>query len=292
MCVEVKIGRNSIIIYLVDAPELNTGRDEAFRKHISCIEQILNNNTIEAIVIGDFNIRGVRWQPAVDGNYFIPNNIPINEKSGFREFLSSMQYISILQIANIPNDAGNCLDLVFTRNESLLTIHHAPTTLINIKQTDSAHPPIEIALNLPSDTYTTENFSEVFAYSRGNYQRMVNELNAINYAAVFHRMSIEGAVDYFYDVLNSVIRNNIPKIKIKCNNNKPMWWNADLQKLKNKRNKEWKKGGSQNEQYLIALENINELNELTHNNYEEDIQIQFKYNPSLFWKYARVFRID
>lgn len=239
--------------------------------------------------MGDFNMRGVKWHPAVDGNHLIPSNIPENDKFGFREFLSSMQYMSLLQMVHIPNDAGNFLDLVFTRKDYSLSIHHAPTTLTNIKKTDSPLPPIEIALNISPEICSTDDFIEVIAYSKGNYGKMVNELNAINYAAVFHRMSVEEAFNYFYDILNTAIKINIPMRKIKRYDNKPKWWNSELQKLKNKRNKEWKRlnGGNQNQYYLKALNDFNELKEKRYNEYINEIQNQFKLNPSLFWKFAR-----
>lgn len=93
-------------------------------------------------------MRGVDWLPADDGNYMIPGHIPANENYGCREFLINMQQSALRQMVNIRNDAGNILDLVFTRNDAITSIHHAPVTLTNVKQTDSPHPPIEIALEI------------------------------------------------------------------------------------------------------------------------------------------------
>lgn len=289
ICVEIKINRNSFILYLAYVPELDHGRDVAFKKHTNCIEQVLNSATTDLIVIGDFNMRGVKWQQADDSNHLIPINIPTNDKFGYREFLTSMQYMSLLQMVHISNDAGNFLDLIFTRNESLLSIHHAPTSLTNIKQTDSPHPPIEIALNVTPENRPCVDHIEVLAYSRGNYTAMNNELNAINYAAIFHGMSVEEAFDYMYDTLNKAIKKHIPIVKIKCRPNKPKWWNAEMQRLKNKRNKEWKRlnGGNPTEQYEKALNEFNELNEKRYSEYINDIQDKFKTNPALFWKFAR-----
>lgn len=289
MCVELIIGRKSFIIYLAYVPELDNGRDTAFKKHTSCIELILNSTTADLIVMGDFNIRGVKWQLDDDNNQLIPSNIPLNNKFGHGEFLSSMQYMSLLQKVQISNDAGNFLDLVFTRNDSLLSIYHAPTTLTNIKQTDSPHPPIEISLNVTPDSIAHDEYIETLAYSKGNYGKMVIELSTINYAAVFHRMSVEAAFEYFYDILKKAIANNIPIVRIKCKTNKPKWWNAELQKLKNKRNKEWKRlnGSNQSQQYDKALKDFNELNDKRYGEYVNDIQNQIKSNPASFWKFAR-----
>lgn len=289
MCIELVIGRNSFIVYIAYIPELETERDVAFQRHMACISKIVDNSTIDVLVLGDFNMRGVKWQPAIDSNQLTPYNISPNDKHGFGEFLACMQYLSFLQIVDISNDAGNFLDLVFTRKESLISVHHAATTLTNIKQTESPHPPIELVLNMSTMVSSSNDYVEVLAYSKGNYQRMMNIFNSINFAAEFHRRDVNEAFEYFYDVLNTAITNNIPTIKIKCNNNKPKWWNAELQRLKNKRNKEWKRsnGCHQDEHYINALNAFNELNETRYTNYVNDIQDQFKSNPSLFWKFAR-----
>lgn len=55
-----------------------------------------------------------------------------------------------------------------------------------------------LGVNTPAETM------ELFSYKRGNYERMSLQLNGINFAQIFDRMSIETAFDYFYDKLNSL----------------------------------------------------------------------------------------
>lgn len=100
--------------------------------------------------MGDFNMRDVKWQFIDDSDYLVPSQVPVNDTLGFNEFLSKMQLLALKQMVHIPNDAGNFLDLVFTRHDSNIAIFHAPVTLTNIKQTDSPHPPIEIEINITS----------------------------------------------------------------------------------------------------------------------------------------------
>lgn len=289
MCVEIQFNQKTLITYLAYVPELIDARDEVFRKHTACIEQIVSNTTNDVIVMGDFNIRGVKWQSSIDSKQLVPINVPVNDKFGFNEFLNNMQYLSLVQLNHISNDAGNYLDLMFTQNECLFSINHAPATLTNIKQTDSPHPPLEIAVNVSLTAQQTDEFIEIYAYSKGNYQNIINDLNRINFAEVFHGMSTDDAFDYFYSILNDTINKNVPLVKIKCNKNKPKWWNTELQKLKNKRNKEWKRsnGDSSNVQYKKALNDFNDRNEEIYTNYINEIQSQFKSNPSMFWKFAR-----
>lgn len=171
LCVEVKLNRKSIVIYLAYIPELESGRDAAFKQHTKCIEQLLLKFDADVIVMGDFNMRGVKWNQVDDSNALVPNNIPSNDKHGFRDFLHSMQLLSLSQLVHISNDAGNYLDLIFTRNESALTIFHAMNTLTNIKQTDSPHPPIEIIVT----TYTVPSQQTIILKCLHTQRETMNE---------------------------------------------------------------------------------------------------------------------
>lgn len=70
---------------------------------------------------------------------------------------------------------------------------------------------------------------------------MSQQLEAINFAEVFDRMDIDSAFDYFYEVLYRVITENVPTVKIRRNNNRPKWWTREWARLKNKRNKVYKR---------------------------------------------------
>src|SRR6201996_5240569 len=90
-------------------------------------------------------------------------------------------------------------------------------------KTDRFPPPLEISFEYESGKIVpalTETI-EVFSYKRGNYERMCQQLNEINFAQIFDRMDVETAFDYFYDKLNSLILGNVPIVRVKKNNNKP-----------------------------------------------------------------------
>lgn len=265
MCVEIKINKTTLIVYLAYVPELENGRDEVFRKHAACIERILTNTTLDVIVLGDLNMRDVHWESAESGNHLIPRQIPSNQSLGFGNFLCSLQLLSLQQRMHIKNDSGNILDLVFARENMDIMIYHAPATITNAMQIDTPHPPIKISLMIAPHYNTKVEFVETLAYSRGNYVKMMQELDAINFAAEFHHRSIEQAFEFFYDKLNTIITNNVSTVKFRVFCNKPKWWNKDLQKLKNKRNKEWKRRNADDEQYAKVSREFNELYELLHN---------------------------
>lgn len=99
---------------------------------------------------------------------------------------------------------------------------------------------------------------EKFMYKRGNYEQISEKLNEINFARIFDRMGVKEAFDYFYDVMNDLIEENIPKIRFK-KSNKPKWWTDELQTKKNKRDKLYKRK-PKNEvtpEYSTALNEFN-----------------------------------
>src|ERR1700761_5503082 len=122
-------------------------------------------------------------------------------------------------------------------------------------KTDRFHPPLEISFEYESGKIESASIEtiEVFSYKRGNYERMCQQLNEINFAQIFDRMDVETAFDCFYDKLNSLILGNVPIVRLKKNNNKPKWWTKELQTKKNKCDKMYKRK-PENE--------VNEFNEL------------------------------
>lgn len=293
LCVKVWLNNVPVVIYLAYIPEKLSDeyhvnlelRCALYEKHAQCIEHLLNNVNDNVLIIGDFNMREVKWESVDDGNHMIPSQIPANDKTGMSNFIEKMQYLSLKQYVHIPNDSGNIIDLVFMRCEMDIRIYHAPVTLTNSKQTDTSHPPLELELNIESNRrFVDDDFIEVLAYSRGNYEKMNCELNSINYAHEFYQRSVDEAFEFFYEKINTAIKNNIPTIRIKSNGNKPKWWNKELQNLKNRRNKEWKRRhltGS-NESYENAMKEFNELNEECFATYLNTIQEDIKYKPSSF----------
>lgn len=73
------------------------------------------------------------------------------------------------------------------------------------------------------------------------------------------------------------------KRDIKC-----PWNNAALRKLKNKKNKEWKKFKSTGNKllYETAFLNYDQLNTVLYNNYISRVKSNLKSNPNSFWNFV------
>lgn len=60
--------------------------------------------------------------------------------------------------------------------------------------------------------------------------------------------------------METLIGDNVPRVKITFNDNRPKWWTRELQRKKNRRNKLYKRKlkGSDEVEYLAALNDFNE----------------------------------
>lgn len=169
----------------------------------------------------------------------------------------------MFQLSNIKNVASNVLDLVFTNETEDIKLCGAPVSISKVDETDRFHPPIEITFEyeVGEQTVSSEDTVEVNLYGKGNYERMCQQLNDENFAKIFDRMEVDEAFEYFYDKLNTLVIENIPRIRIKKYKNKPVWWTSELQKLKNKRDKIYKRK-PKNESSLEYTESVVSFNEL------------------------------
>ena len=81
---------------------------------------------------------------------------------------------------------------------------------------------------------------------------MCRQLDGINFAHEFNQRDFDAAFEYFFDVINTATRNNVPSVTVNGNTNRPKWWTSGLQRLKNRRNKLYKRklrGGDEAESF-------------------------------------------
>lgn len=78
--------------------------------HVKSIKEMISrfpNHRI--VVVDDFNLHGVIWNPSDIGAFSILSNIPTNAT----EFIAEMQDLALFQLSNIVNASSNVLDLFF-----------------------------------------------------------------------------------------------------------------------------------------------------------------------------------
>lgn len=265
-------------------------------KHYLAIRNAMENYiTHRIIVLGDFNIHDVNWKLDEAMSSYLPDDLSHRDGQYYRyvtEFLHNMISLPLYQVSNIENVANNVLDLIFVSDANLLNVVEDLHTVIDIDQQDTYHKPIELLIDCANnENVTADRNQEVYCYKNGNYQRICQKLNEVNFAHEFNLLNTESAFEYFYGIINSLICNNVPKIVISKKTNRPKWWNSELQRLKNLRNKWFKRkamGTCSNEQYADVLNEFKTLSDRCQNEYIDKVQSNIKSNAAEFWKYAKL----
>lgn len=293
ICVRIELRPRPIILYLA---YVNEPKIAVLMKHHELVQQLIAlDNDARIVVLGDFNLRGIKWGLDETEIFYLPQGVVSHDQSQYFQaalmFLQEMHQLPMYQLVNIRNIASNVLDLVFVNGTEDIQVCGAEVAITKITETDIFHPPIEISFEYENGkTHSTdEEVIEVFAYNRGNYDRMTERFNSINFAQIFDKMDVETSFDYFYELINGVVTENIPTVR-KKKTNKPKWWTVELQKKKNKRDKEYKRKpkDKQTPEYIAALKEFNELEEKLYNEYISNVQDDIVENPAEFWRYAKI----
>lgn len=100
-------------------------------------------------------------------------------------------------------------------------------------------------------------------------------------------MEISGSFTCFYNTLACAFEQFVPKVKVRDKNSRP-WYNADLRKLRNKRNNEYtnKMKGQMNRYECIKLE-FDLLNKRLYDQYLQKLSKNIKSNPKKFWSFIK-----
>lgn len=205
------------------------------------------------------------------------------------EFINTLLSWGLFQINSLKNIAGNVLDLVFTNNPDLLEISCNKYPLITV---DRFHPPLQIILHHNEAQIMIGNDNEkhelVLCYKKTDFEMMKGFFDSYNFNQVFAYESVEEITNAFHEILNEGIEKYTPKIKMKCTN-RPRYFNKELQKLKNLKNKahkEWSKTG--NKRRYNAIRSIfDPLNYEMQQSYLAEVANSVKRDSSNFWKFIK-----
>lgn len=294
VCVKIALRPRSLVIYLAYVND--STRLDILLKHWELVRQItLMESECRIVVIGDFNLHNVVWNSDESETFYLPQDIASHTVSGYfqtaSEFLRKMHELPMFQLSNLKNISSNVLDLVFVNGTGDMHVCKAPAAITLNTEIDHFHVPIELAFEYYPErkAQTTSDFIEVFSYKVANYDCILRKLGAMNFAEIFDRMDVDEAFDYFFELINRVIVENVPKIRVKRNNSRPKWWTREWQQKRNKKKKMYKRKpkNETSPEYAEALKEFNELNEKLNKEYINQVQQNIIENPLEFWSYAK-----
>lgn len=279
ICIQLKLNSNTnAFIYVAYIPP---NSDKAtYSRHSTLINSIQYKSKDTILVMGDFNIPNVEWLLDTDDQKIL---LPINIRPDHAaDFIADIMEHGLCQINSIRNDDNNLLDLVFTNDFSTAEIESAPA-LIKI---DGYHPPLLLSIEWQlkanmTDTITIRNFKYA------DYIGMNRYLDQIKFDTLFQSKSLHDKAAILQETLNDAISKFVPITEKRINSKLP-WKNKDLQHLKNKKDKEWKryKTNGDKTSFNKAFHSFEVLNKHLYEIYVDKMASSLKSNPSTFWKFV------
>ncbi|XP_031627375.1 uncharacterized protein LOC116343467 [Contarinia nasturtii] len=231
--------------------------------------------------MGDFNLPLVNWiTDDAEHNVLIPTCVtPLHAA----DFIEDITANGVYQINSIRNASNGLLDLIFTNDFMNVEVSSTPP-LSSIDE--KYHPPILLSYewhmgNVTQEQISTQNFF------KADYIAINRYLEEVNFCQQFLNKTLDQKVDILHQILNDAIDKYVPiqtkKVKPKC-----PWQNKQLQSLKNKKNKEWKRSKftGDDSNYLMALDKLTKLNTELYNSYVDKVSSSLKSDPLSFWRFV------
>ena len=300
LTIEIFIKPQPLIIYICYLSKFDVDVALNHYQRIKFIVEKYRNHRI--ISIGDFNLFDIVWTPDDDyESVFLPHTLvdvtENQDRSTYNanalDFLEKMLSLPLSQLSNFRNKASNVLDLVFVNNPNDFTLCDDKFSIIDSSQQDPFHIPYEINVDYSACESINVELVTIYQYARGNYERMCMQLEAVNFQHEFNMRNVDDAYEFFCRTMKNIVDQNVPKVTIKKYTNKQKWWTSELQRLKNRRDKLYKRKSNDAESmnnYEIALNEFNELSKRLEDEYHHRIQENMKSDPAEFWKFARMNR--
>jgi len=189
------------------------------------LDQTLTNclkaNYTDYLLLGDFNMNKLKWQPALD------KNLPTHSQS----FLNLIHSYGLTQLNRNPSTTkGNILDLVLTNFPDKLSKIYASTYHYR-----SDHFLLDFKINITTDKIIPPP-RQVYDFKNANYQNLKTELQNHNLLTQLNDLATaDSKWDYWKMTILGAINNNIRKITIK-HNDTPPWMTKPLLQLIRRKN--------------------------------------------------------
>lgn len=247
----------------------------------------LMKSSDEILICGDFNLPNICWSAHDEECFLIPNNLVTQSEY---TLVDGCNANGLQQICHKKNYKGKQLDLVFTSDWDNFTFNENSMALVNI---DNYHPPISFSYYYDNDNAvdSPQIISYKYNFLKTDFIGLNNYLLAVDFSTLFNNVNMDEAVANFYDVLLHGFSMYVPSVRDRGYSSSPPWFNTDLRKLKNKKNKAWRKYlKHKNEESYIDFSNkfsaFKSLLDINYKTYIEDVACRLKSNPKTFWKFV------
>ncbi|XP_017466462.1 PREDICTED: RNA-directed DNA polymerase from mobile element jockey-like isoform X1 [Rhagoletis zephyria] len=285
LCVNISGNSSKESLYVVTSYIPPGSSYELYKAHADNISSLVLNNLRDnhLCVLGDFNLSNINWVSSESCPSLIAHNMVANHEL---YLVDSILSLNLKQINSFANELNRILDLIFVSDN----LNYRICDCINpITATDKHHIPLVIKLDFYCFSAIKDNKLS-FNYSLCDFFSFNELLSNINWDDLFTNLDTAYCFSIFKSILYELCLDKIPVKKKKPY--KLPWYSKDLKKLKNLKNKFYKKfKTSGNHVYFVKyqhyLKKIDSLNKTLYSNYVRDTELNIKSNPKLFWNYVK-----
>ena len=224
-------------------------------------------------IFGDSNMPEIIYTPSeLNDAFFDPSNVLKDEH---QTFLTEILSQGFNQINNFTNSSGNVLDTVFTNSISDFTIELAAEKLTN--KTSIHHNILNVTYYFDTNKFNSNQHKiSVYDFDKADFHSINVEINNLTFP--IDLSDPNDLTNYFQNSLNEIIDRHVPKRMIK-NLSCPPHFNSYLRKLRNERNRFYKKYKQTN-----SAEHYNRWSQLSVNFKSENDRLHYEYKMSLVSK--------
>lgn len=292
--------RGGKVIYLYCLYIQPTATIDIYRAHVLAIANLVNKIDSTVMIFGDFNLSAVQWQDNDCGYGVIPliGDSMCQKAIIARETTSALIDLGLTQVCSFRNKWGNVLDLIYTNSPELVSTTVADFRLIPAHKSDPAHSTIMCMLEC-DDVYSTmdDEMESRYLFHKADYNAIRNYMVTLNLTDLILAChdDVDIMLSTFYVALNDIFEKFVPKKLLKSKSMKrPVWHDKQLYKLKNVRNKLYRKlcddranSINVNEQPFLDAKNRFEQHQTQiFSDYVRDLSSKSKHDPKSFWRHV------
>lgn len=237
------------------------------------------------LIVGDFNLGGIEWNPSTVGDYlFDPNNYSSNDEI---LIVDEINLLNLKQYNGIKNWYGRILDLVLS-NDTAVVRDCSSEALVPI---DRHHGALVIEVDYADVAKLNNAPHKKFLYNRADYKSINTEIQKIDWIQVFSSKSLDDCVEYFYSTMD-VLRDNYIPVKIITSKSHPKWYSPALIKIlkeKSKYHHKFKTYGnrSDEESFKMLRKRARIVEKDCYAAYIKSVENSISNNPKHFWSFIK-----
>lgn len=255
--------------------------DYCFSKLADAVNRNINDSFL---VLGDFNLSNISWTDI--GPIFQKRGSIELQNSGYN-LVSGLSLFGLTQFNTLKNPCGNTLDLAFSN--FTIDLIRADDPLI---KEDIFHP----SFILDATDITVEPLQALPAlkhkYSKGDYGKIFESLNSVNWDSDLSVGTLDDAVHFFYEHIKVCINTFVPKVATHKRHNYPIWYSASLIKIireKSKAHARWKKFKNPLDysEFRLLRTRQDRVHDACLKRYIREMETKIKLCPKKFWSYVK-----